>query len=302
MTMSSLSLRDKGHSPSSRASSFLRFSCLSSPWQLCSSWDAVTDRNATAAILGLTTMGISRIFLHVIFFSSSWQTHVSVVKQHQQGLAYKPPEKPNIDSVAITSQKSHKSLKNCNYLYMRYGERYEATTQGHPLLTSTHAPCHRPSQTCRSRASGRAGLHCGAKGAQQPCQPPPGGIIPGPWGLCHHPHRPRSALPTNLEHLSCYCPQKSDSLPKCATSQQLHTQERDLIICFTVAQAWMIGGILQTKDAPQDFQAIIYTNLFSTSNLQHVTVFHIYLCPKLLLCLRPYNQGREPEWEVSQAF
>lgn len=82
--------RDKGYSPSSQDASFLRFSCLSSSWWACSSWDAVTDRNATAAILGSAPTGISRAFSDA-FSSSCRQTHVSVVKPHHQGLAYKPP-------------------------------------------------------------------------------------------------------------------------------------------------------------------------------------------------------------------
>lgn len=57
---------------------------ICSQW-VCSSWDALTDRNATVAILGLTPTGINRAFSDVccffFFFTSSWQTHISVVKK-----------------------------------------------------------------------------------------------------------------------------------------------------------------------------------------------------------------------------
>lgn len=83
-----LSPRDKGYLHSSQAASLLRF-CLSSSWWIYNSKDAVNNRSATEAILGLTPTGIIRA-LSALFFKLPagsdrllWRNHTRC-----QGLTY----------------------------------------------------------------------------------------------------------------------------------------------------------------------------------------------------------------------
>lgn len=139
---------------------------------------------------------------------------------------------------------------------MRYGKRHKETTQGNPLFEFPHVPCLRP------REELLAGL--GLTGVQRmPKNPASHLLVPLslggiPWDLYHRQLYP---VPPHLENYSCYCPQIQIHYP-CATSQQLHGQERYLIICFRVAQARMVGGVLQIKGAPQDFPGhYLYTDI-----------------------------------------
>lgn len=84
-----LSPRDKGYLPSSQAASLLRFSWLSSSRWVYSSRDAVNDRSATAAVLGLTPTRISSA-LSAVFFKLPAHSDRFLWRNHTrcQGLAY----------------------------------------------------------------------------------------------------------------------------------------------------------------------------------------------------------------------
>lgn len=97
-------------------------------------------------------------------------------------------------------------------------------------------------------------------------------------------------------------------ITQCATSPQLHAQ-RDiwLFVSNLHKPGWLV--VFYKSRAPlRTFQAIIYTQIFSTGNLPSTC----WGQPKMLLrsmsicatnCyLRPCNQKREPEQEVSRVF
>lgn len=172
----------------------------------------------------------------------------------------------------------------------------KGTKQLHKGIFCSHLPtlpASDPVQTCRTRAPGRAGAHWGAEGAQQPCQPSPGGIIPGPWGVSCHSHKPYTTLPLpHLEDSSYYCPRKSDSLPGLQQTNN-YTLKRDISLFISELHkpGWLL--IFHKSRMPlRTFQAIIYTQLFSTGNLLStcqgqlkMLLYSISICAPNCYCL-----------------
>lgn len=126
-------------------------------------------------------------------------------------------------------------LKNFNSLYVKHGERHEATTQGHPLLTSTHTPCLRPSPNLQDKSFWQGWLSLGCRGC--PAALPAISWWRYPWAMGPLPPPSQALLcpvSPRPEDCSCCCAQKSDSLPGVQQANN-YTLGETLIIYFRVA-------------------------------------------------------------------